>query len=71
MADQELIEKNKKLKEQLQKERLTSTRKGKGLDEILAHQKVRAPKQGLRQAPKRQILCKKGTKSMAMPRRML
>ena len=35
------------LKEQLEKERLTSTQSEKTLDEILAHQNVRPPKQGL------------------------
>ena len=47
-----LIEENKKLKEQLEKERLTPPNKSKVLDKVLAHQKVRAPRQGLGFDPK-------------------
>ena len=42
-----LLEENKKLKEQLEKERLTSTQSEKTLNEILAQQSVRPSKQGL------------------------
>jgi len=45
------VEENKKLKEQLEKERLSSTKKGKGLDEILSLQKMRPPRQGLGYVP--------------------
>ena len=47
-----LVEENKKLKEQLEKERLTHSNKSKVLDGVLAHQKVRAPKQGLGYNPR-------------------
>ncbi|KAM0924510.1 hypothetical protein ACQ4PT_004843 [Festuca glaucescens] len=47
-----LIEKNNKLKEQLEKEHLTTPSKGKTLDEVLAHQKVRAHKQGIGYNPR-------------------
>ena len=42
-----LVEKNKKLKVQLKKERLISSQGEKTLNEILAKQKMRAPHQGL------------------------
>jgi hypothetical protein len=46
--DQELlIEDNKKLKAQLEKECLTPSSKDKTLDDVLAHQKVRDHKQGI------------------------
>ena len=47
-----LVEENKKLKEQLEKERLSS-KKGKGLDEILSQQRGGSFKQGLGFDPKK------------------
>ncbi|KAK1607849.1 hypothetical protein QYE76_031522 [Lolium multiflorum] len=48
-----LIEENNKFKEQLEKECLTPPTKGKTLDDVLAHQKVRAHKQGIRYNPRK------------------
>ncbi|KAK1698017.1 hypothetical protein QYE76_014714 [Lolium multiflorum] len=47
-----LIEKNKKLKEQLEKECLTPPTKGKTLDDVLSHKRVRVHKKGIGYNPR-------------------